>query len=139
MTNANSHAGGEPADSPLRDGLASNAIPEVQSSQTGVSVENIQLATDSITASQIPPPPNNDGKPQWFVLRVSYGRAIKASKLLGTKGITTFNPLHDVMKRVQGRLTRVQLPLLPGLIFAHTEAATLASAMQEPAVRALVS
>ena len=85
------------------------------------------------------PPHDNDENLQWFVLRVSYGRAVKASNLLNENRIKTFNPLHKVVKRVDGKLRRVQLPLLPGLIFAHTEAAILDSIMQEPYIRSLVS
>ena len=73
------------------------------------------------------------------MLRVSYGRAVKASNLLNENRIKTFNPLHKVVKRVDGKLRRVQLPLLPGLIFAHTEASILDSIMQEPSIRSLVS
>ena len=39
LINARSQLDGETADSPLSDGLASNALPEARSSQTGVSVE----------------------------------------------------------------------------------------------------
>ena len=73
------------------------------------------------------------------MLRVSYGRAVKASNLLNENRITTFVPLHKVVKRVDGKLRRLQLPLLPGLIFAHTEATILDSIMQEPSIRTLVS
>ena len=38
LINAHSNVGGEPTDSPLSDGLTSNAIPEAERSQTGVSV-----------------------------------------------------------------------------------------------------
>lgn len=113
--------------------------PEARSSQIGVSVENVRSVTGSDAASQNPPPHYNDGKPHWFVLRVSYGRATKALGLLEGKEIKTFNPLHSVMKKVNGKRSRVQLPLLPGLIFAHTEAQTLASALEDPAIRSLVS
>lgn len=113
--------------------------PEARSSQIGVSVENVRSVTGSDAASQNPPPHYNDGKPHWFVLRVSYGRATKASGLLEGKEIKTFNPLHSVMKKVNGKRSRVQLPLLLGLIFTHTEAQTLASALEDPAIRSLVS
>ena len=139
LINARSQVGGETADSPLSDGLASNALPEARSSQTGVSVENVQSATESDASSSITPPHDNNENLKWFVLRVSYGRAVKASNLLNENRIKTFNPLHKVVKRVDGKLRRVQLPLLPGLIFAHTEAAILDSIMQEPSIRSLVS
>ena len=139
LINARSQLDGETADSPLSDGLASNALPEARSSQTGVSVENVHQSTKPTVVSKITLPQYNDGKPHWFVLRVSYGRATKASGLLEAKEIKTFNPLHKVMKMVKGKRRRVQLPLLPGLIFAHTEAAILDSIMQEPYIRSLVS
>lgn len=139
LINAHSNVGGEPTDSPLSDGLTSNAIPEAERSQTGVSVNYAQLSARSMPLGRNAPFQYIDGKPHWFVLRVSYGRATKASDLLRQYGITTFNPLHAVMKRVKGKLCRVQLPLLPGLIFAHTEAPPLYTVMQEPAVRALCS
>ena len=140
LTNAHNKAGGEPTDSPLCDGLASDALPEAQSIQTGVSVENVQSVTEPSTKALNTPPHYNDGKPHWFVLRVSYGRATKAAALLEEElHITTFNPLHYVMKRVNGKLSRVQLPLLPGLIFVHTDAKPLATAMQRADVHSLVT
>ena len=139
LINARSQLDGETADSPLSDGLASNALPEARSSQTVVSVENVQSATESDASSSITPPHDNDENLKWFVLRVSYGRAVKASNLLNENRIKTFNPLHKVVKRVDGKLRRLQLPLLPGLIFAHTEATILDSIMQEPSIRTLVS
>ena len=56
LTNAHNKAGGEPTDSPLCDGLASNALPEAQSIQTGVSVENIQSVTEPSTKASNTPP-----------------------------------------------------------------------------------
>ena len=53
-------------------GLTATAIPEANSSQTGVSVRNAQSETE-----------------QWYVLRVSYGRAEKANEILKAKGIET--------------------------------------------------
>lgn len=139
LNNAHNNVSGDPTGLPSCDGLASNAFPEARSSQTGVSVENVHQSTKPTVVSKITLPQYNDGKPHWFVLRVSYGRATKASGLLEAKEIKTFNPLHKVMKMVKGKRRRVQLPLLPGLIFARTKAKTLASALEDPVVRSLVS
>ena len=139
LNNAHRDVGGEPTDSPLCDGLASNALPEVLSSQTGVSVENAQSAAEANKSSENTPPHADFENQRWFVLRASYGRAIKASDLLKEYNITTFNPLHKVMKMVKGKRRRVQLPLLPGLIFAQTKAITLDSLMKEPHIRSLIS
>ena len=53
-------------------GLTATALPEANSSQTGVSVRNAQSETE-----------------QWYVLRVSYGRAEKANGIFKAKGIET--------------------------------------------------
>lgn len=136
LNNARPQQGGETTGSPLCEGLASNAIPEAQSSQTGVSVENTLLASEVKETSSIIPPYLAK---KWFVLRVSYGRSIKAEELLKNKGIETYNPLHRVVKMVKGKRRRVQLPLLPGLFFAHAEAKALDSAIKEPEIGRLVS
>ena len=43
------------------------------------------------------------------------------------------------MKMVKGKRRRVQLPLLPGLFFAQTEAAILSSLLKEPHISSLIS
>lgn len=136
LINAQPNQGGEFADSPLCEGLASNAIPEAQCSQTGVSVENTLPASEAIEAPQIIP---SQSRRKWFVLRVSYGRSVKADSLLQEIGFTTYNPLHFVVKMVKGKRRRVQLPLLPGLMFAYAEPSALDQAIKEPSVRALVT
>ena len=59
-------------------GFTATAILEANGSQTGVSVENAQSETK-----------------QWYVLRVSYGRAEKANEILKAKGIETYIPFHS--------------------------------------------
>ena len=67
-------------------GLTATALPEANGSKTGVSVENVP-------AEEV----------QWYVLRVSYGRAEKANDLLSAKGIETYLPLHTIYKEVNGK------------------------------------
>ena len=88
---------------PQRFGLTATAIPEANGSQTGVSVENAQSETK-----------------QWYVLRVSYGRAEKANDMLMSKGIETFLPLHTIYKVINGKRTKRRVPLLPNFLFVHT-------------------
>lgn len=57
LNNAHRKIDGDPIDSPNCDGLASNAIPEAQSSQTGVSVENTLSAPEANMSTQNTPPP----------------------------------------------------------------------------------
>ena len=93
---------------PQRFGLTATAIPEANGSQTGVSVENAQSETK-----------------QWYVLRVSYGRAEKANELLKAKGIETHLPLHTTNKEVNGKRIKQRLPLLPNFLFAKTTLSVL--------------
>ena len=93
---------------PQRFGFTATAIPEANDSQTGVSVENAQSETK-----------------QWYVLRVSYGRAEKANELLKAKGIETHLPLHTTYKEVNGKRIKQRLPLLPNFLFAKTTLSVL--------------
>lgn len=95
---------------PQRFGFTATAIPEANGSQTGVSVENAQTETK-----------------QWYVLRVSYGRAEKANELLKAKGIETHLPLHTIYKEVNGKRKRQRIPLLPNFLFAKTTLSVLES------------
>ena len=89
-------------------GLTATAIPEANGSQTGVSVENAQSETK-----------------QWYVLRVSYGRAEKANELLKAKGIETHLPRHTTYRGVNGKRIKQRLPLLPNFLFAKTTLSVL--------------
>ena len=95
---------------PQRFGLTATAIPEANGSQTGVSVENAQSETK-----------------QWYVLRVSYGRAEKANELLKAKGIETHIPLHTIYKEVNGKRNKQRVPMLPNFLFAKTTLSVLQS------------
>ncbi|MDD6803058.1 MAG: transcription termination/antitermination NusG family protein [Prevotellaceae bacterium] len=95
---------------PQRFGFTATAIPEANGSQTGVSVENAQSESK-----------------QWYVLRVSYGRAEKANELLTAKGIETHLPLHTIYKEVNGKRKKQRTPLLPNFLFAKTTLSVLES------------
>lgn len=90
-------------DEPQRFGLTATALPEAHGSQTGVSVRNAQSETK-----------------QWYVLRVSYGRAEKANEILTAKGIETYLPLHTINKEVDGKRKKQRVPMLPNFLFVHT-------------------
>ncbi|MDY4628491.1 MAG: UpxY family transcription antiterminator [Prevotella sp.] len=91
-------------------GLTATAIPEANSSQTGVSVRNAQSEIE-----------------QWYVLRVSYGRAEKANEILKAKGIETHLPLHTVYKEVDGKRKKQRVPMLPNFLFVRTTLSILES------------
>ena len=157
LNNARSELVGDPLPSPLCEGPASNALPEARSSQTGVSVENALAPTDAPTDATNDAPATPSAEPtsepssttsftppysrnlRWFVLRVSYGRTVKAEQILKSKGIQTYNPLHRVVKMVRGKRRRVQQPLLPGFLFVHSEPTGLDEVMREVEVKALAT
>ena len=68
----------------------------------GVSVENMPLESK-----------------RWFVLRVSYGRIIKAKTYVECKGIDCFVPLRYRQITKQGKKRIVTEPLLPAFLFVH--------------------
>lgn len=82
--------------------LTPNTIPQVVDSKTGVSVEYAY---------------NPDGK--WFVLRTSYGRAIKACNYLISQGIYAYSALQYKVVIENGRRKKVLKPLVPNLVFAY--------------------
>ena len=68
----------------------------------GVSVENVPTQST-----------------QWFVLRVSYGRILKAQTYIEGKGIDCYVPLRYKQITKQGKKRIVTEPLLPSFIFVH--------------------
>ena len=93
---------------PQRFGFTATAIPEANGSQTGVSVENAQSETK-----------------QWYVLRVSYGRAEKSNELLTAKGIETHLPLHTVYKRGEWETQKATYSNAPQFPFCQHNALSI--------------
>lgn len=83
-------------------GLASDALPEAQRSQTGVSSEYAPKANY-----------------KWFVLRVTYNRSAKANKTIEDAGVMSYTPMHYVIKYEIGKKKRIKKPLLPNLVFVY--------------------
>lgn len=99
-------------------GLASNALPEAQStvaaesSQTGVSTKNALLVTK-------PKTPREADIPHWYALRTTYGREKKAYDYMTAKGITAFYPTTNVVKLIKGKRKVVTESRLPNIFFAY--------------------
>ena len=73
--------------------------------RNGVSVENVPI-----------------GNKLWFVLRVSYGRIIKAKAFVEAKGLEHYVPMRYKEIKKQGKKRIITTPLLPSFIFVHAEA-----------------
>lgn len=85
-------------------GLTS-CTPSISKNKGGVSVENVP-----------------DANRQWFVLRVSYGRIIKAKAFVEANGLECYVPLQYKEVRKQGKKRIITEPLLSSFLFVHTTA-----------------
>lgn len=98
---------GQPTDtgSSCPSARLTSCTPSISKNKGGVSVENV--------------PSRNK---QWFVLRVSYGRIIKAKAFVEAKGLECYVPLRYKEVRKQGKKRIITEPLLPSFLFVHATA-----------------
>ena len=96
---------GQPTDtgSSCPSARLTSCTPSIQINKDGVSVENVL-----------------DANKQWFVLRVSYGRIIKAKAFIEAKGLECYVPLRYKEVRKHGKKHIITEPLIPSFIFVHT-------------------
>ena len=82
-----------------------SCTPSILNNRGGVSVENVP-----------------DANRQWFVLRVSYERIIKAKAFVEAKGFECYVPMRykEVKKHDKKRI--ITEPLLPSFLFVHVTA-----------------
>ena len=98
---------GQPTDtgSSCPSARLTSCTPSISKNKGGVSVENVPSESK-----------------QWFVLRVSYGRIIKAKTFVEAKGLECYVPLRYKEVRKQGKKRIITEPLLPSFIFVHASA-----------------
>lgn len=98
---------GQPTDtgSSCPSARLTSCMPSILKNKGGVSVENV--------------PSRNK---QWFVLRVSYGRIIKAKAFVEAKGLECYVPLRYKEVRKQGKKRIITEPFLPSFLFVHATA-----------------
>lgn len=98
---------GQPTDtgSSCPSARLSSCTPSIQNNKDGVSVENVL-----------------DANKQWFVLRVSYGRIIKAKAFIEAKGLECYVPLRYKEVRKHGKKRIITEPLLSSFLFVYATA-----------------
>ena len=98
---------GQPTDtgSSCPSARLTSCTPSISKNKGGVSVENVPLQNK-----------------QWFVLRVTYGRIIKAKALVEAKGLKCYVPLRYKEVRKQGKKRIITEPLLTSFLFVHATA-----------------
>lgn len=98
---------GQPTDtgSSCPSARLTSCTSSIQSNKDGVSVENVL-----------------DANKQWFVLRVSYGRIIKAKAFIEAKGLECYVPMRYKEVRKQGKKQIITEPLLSSFLFVYATA-----------------
>ena len=98
---------GQPTDtgSSCPSARLTSCTPSISKNKGGVSVKNV-----------------SDASKQWFVLRVSYGRIIKAKAFVEAKGFECYVPMRykEVKKHDKKRI--ITEPILPSFLFVHVTA-----------------
>ena len=107
---------GQPTDTGLScpSTRLTSCTPSIQENTGGVSVENAPT-----------------GNKQWFVLRVSYGRVIKAKAFVEIKGLECYVPLRYKEVWKQGKRRIITEPLLPSFLFVHATAEQIETLLNE--------
>lgn len=116
---------GQPSDTGLScpsAGLTSRTPSISDDVRNGVSVENVSA-----------------GNKLWFVLRVSYGRIIKAKAFVEAKGLECYVPMRYKEVKKQGKKRIVTEPLLPSFLFVHATAEQVETLLYEVKVNSLES
>ena len=97
-----------------------SCTPSISKNKGGVSVENVPFENK-----------------QWFVLRVSYGRIIKAKAFVEAKELECYVPLRYKEIRKQGKKRIITEPLLPSFLFVHASTEQVESLLQDKSIKPL--
>ena len=113
---------GQPTDtgSSCPSARLTSCTPSISKNKGGVSVENVP-----------------SGNKQWFVLRVTYGRIIKAQTFVEAKGLECYVPLHYKEIWKQGKRRVITEPLIPSFIFVHASAERVDYLLQDKSIKPL--
>ena len=107
---------GQPTDtgSSCPSARLTSCTPSISKNKGGVSVENVPYENK-----------------QWFVLRVSYGRIIKAKEFVVAKGLEYYVPLRYKEVRKQGKKRIITEPLLSSFLFIYATAEQVETLLYE--------
>ena len=97
-----------------------SCTPSISKFKGGVSIENV----------------SSENK-LWFVLRVSYGRVLKAKEFVEAKGLECYVPLRYKEVRKQGKKRIITEPLLSSFLFVHATAEQVEPLLQDKSIKPL--
>ena len=111
---------GQPTDtgSSCPSARLTSCTPSISKNRGGVSVENV--------------PSQNK---QWFVLRVSYGRIIKAKAFVEANRLECYVPLRYKEVRKKGKKRIITEPLLSSFLFVHASAEQVDYLLQDKSIK----
>ena len=105
------------ADASLYNGQPTDTGSSCPSARLTSCTPSIQECIDGVSVENVP----SENK-QWFVLRVSYGRIIKAKAFFEAKELECYVPLRYIEILKQGKKRIITEPLLPSFLFVHASA-----------------
>ena len=113
---------GQPTDtgSSCPSARLTSCTPSISTNKGGVSVENVPSETK-----------------RWFVLRVSYGRVIKAKAFVETKGLEWYVHMRYKEVKKQGKKRIITEPLLPSFLFVYAAVEQVNSLLQDKNIKVL--
>ena len=114
------------ADASLYNGQPTDTGPSCPSARFTSCTLSISKNRDGVSVENVP----SENK-QWFVLRVSYGRIIKAKAFVEAKGFECYVPMRykEVKKHDKKRI--ITEPLLSSFIFVHATAEQVGALLYE--------
>ena len=119
------------ADASLYNGQPTDTGSSCPSARLTSCTPSISKHKDGVSVKNVP----SENK-QWFVLRVSYGRIIKAKAFVEAKGLECYVPLRYKEVRKQGKKRIITEPLLPSFLFVHASAEQVDSLLQDKNIKA---
>lgn len=97
-----------------------SCTPSIPKNKGGVSVENV-LSVNK----------------KWFVLRVTYGRVLKAKAFIEAKGLKCYVPLRYKEIRKQGKKRIITEPLVSSFAFVHASVEQVDFLLQDKNIKTL--
>lgn len=120
------------ADASLYNGQPTDTGSSCPSARLTSCTPSIQEYKDGVSVKNVP----SENK-QWFVLRVSYGRIIKAKAFVEAKELECYVPLRYKEIRKQGKKRIITEPLLSSFLFVHASAEQVDSLLQDKSIKPL--
>ncbi|MBR1732682.1 MAG: UpxY family transcription antiterminator [Alloprevotella sp.] len=92
----------------------------------------IRKQTSAASVAALETGGRNADTSQWYVLRVTYSRALKVKELLDAAGVESFLPMTVALRHVRGRAERKAVPAIGNIIFVYATRARIDELKRAP-------